>query len=840
MTARLNGDHRVAFVSAPAGYGKTATLASWAATQPDQVAWYSCDAMDAEPTRFMSCLLAAIAARWPGVADDAFVLLEREGADTYDAAIAVANELTSGAVRGAIVVDDLHLAAPAPTMLTAFIDALPDGFRFVAGTRSDPALSLARWRLRGELLEMRVDDLRFSAPELSEFLELQDVAVDEADVERLHQLTEGWPAGVQLAAIALQRGAGRDFLAAFASTDRAVSDFLLSEVLASLPADLVDFLVETSVLDAFDAELCVAVTGNQASAELLDRLVASDLFVVELDDPPRWLRYHHLFGAFLRARLVSLGASGLRDANNRASLALEARGHVDAALRHAMAMGDVDRVSQILRGALARSMSMSDGAVETARAVRLWLHERGAAAIESDPAWVLEMLIGLITISRPDDAPSWLERVRRAHPDADGPLVAVIEGAWSEHLANRGQSLGAISRCELAMDAVGGAPPNMGLLPLLYMAMARAHIQCGQVDQARAVLQHAYAHPVGHPVADDVRNRGVAAFVAANDGELVEAATIASAVEESADLLGLPRHDIGRLYAGLAMVEVHAEHHEYENARKLAEAIRADADFINRLTVQVDVALQQAKLARSLGDVAGAEAFLTEARVAYAEPDAGVRQVLGEEAVAQALRFDPASAPPLIGGLDPDRAGTRVLMARLALLLRDDREAARLLAALPPPSNRRDRVERAVLNALTVLGRDVDEANRHLGVALEEAQPEWLIRTIVEAGPDVHKLLVSFTPNVCQETFVEALLVAAGRDVAPLRSTTSVALVDPLSAREVTVLRYLCSRLTNQEIAAALFVSVNTLKSHVRTVYRKLGVTSRADAVDAGRHLGLI
>ena len=144
LTARLGSDHRVVLVSAPAGYGKTATLASWAAHQPGEVAWYSCDAMDAEPTRFMSCLLAAISARWPGVADDALVLLEREGADTYDSAVAVANELATSGVQGTIVVDDLHLAAPAPTMLTAFIDALPNGLRFVAGTRSDPALSLAR------------------------------------------------------------------------------------------------------------------------------------------------------------------------------------------------------------------------------------------------------------------------------------------------------------------------------------------------------------------------------------------------------------------------------------------------------------------------------------------------------------------------------------------------------------------------------------------------------------------------------------------------------------------------------------------------------------------------
>src|SRR5215213_3560019 len=134
LTARLDGDYRMALVSAPAGYGKTATLTGWATERPEEVAWLSCDAMDAEPTRFMSCLLSAIAARWPGTADDAFVLLEREGANTYDAAVSVANELATVAMRGTIVVDDLHLASPAPAFLTAFIDALPERFRFVIGT----------------------------------------------------------------------------------------------------------------------------------------------------------------------------------------------------------------------------------------------------------------------------------------------------------------------------------------------------------------------------------------------------------------------------------------------------------------------------------------------------------------------------------------------------------------------------------------------------------------------------------------------------------------------------------------------------------------------------------
>ena len=775
LTARLDGDYRVALVSAPAGYGKTATLASWAAHQPDEVAWFSCDPMDAEPTRFMSCLLTAISTRWPGVADDAFVLLEREGADTYDSAVAVANELATVGVRGTIVVDDLHLAAPAPTMLTAFIDALPEGFRFVAGTRSDPPLSLARWRLRGELLEFRGDDLRFAPQELSEFLELQDVAIDDADLERLHELTEGWPAGAQLAAIALQRGDGRgDFLAAFAGTDRAVGDFLLSEVLASLPPDLVDFLVETSVLDAFDAELCVAVTGVEASALLLDRLIAANLFVVELDDPPRWLRYHHLFGAFLRARLASLGASRLRAANDRASRALEARGHVDAALRHAMAMGDVDRVSQILRGALARSMSMSDGAADTARAVRLWLHERGAAAIETDPAWVLEMLIGLISISRPDDAPSWLERVRQAHPDADGPLTAFIEGAWGEHLANRGQPLEAIGRFGLAMDAVGGAPPNVGLLPLMHVGTARAHIQCGQMDQARAVLQHARAHPVGHPVADEVRNRGVAAFVAANDGELVEAAALVRAVEESAGLLGL-----GPLRARAALRRA-GDGRGAPRARRAGACTPAGRRHPcgRRAEPPPDGAGRRGPAARQVGPLRSVTwpvprrsspkrgsptgsrtpgcvrcsvrrrslrrcGSTGEGRVAHRRARSGSRRDAGADGTPCVARRTTTGRPP----------GCWPIFHRRPLG--------------GPGSSGRCCARSACWSATSTRPTDIWVRRSSM-----LSRSGWSARSST-LGPEVHKLLVSFTPSVDQEVYVEALLAAAGRSVAPLRANVS-------------------------------------------------------------------
>ena len=575
-----------------------------------------------------------------------------------------------------------------------------------------------------------------------------------------------------------------DLLDAFAATDRAVGDFLVSEVLAGLPSDLVDFLVETSVLDAFDAELCAAVTGVEEAAGMLERLVAADLFVVPLDERGRWYRYHHLFGAFLRARLASLGTSRVRSAHDRASRCLEERGDVEGALRHAMAIGDVERAGWILRAALERSMSMSEGADVAVGAVRLWLHKFGAAFVETEPAWVVEFVIGLITLAGPDDAPTWLERVRRAHPEADGELTALIEGGWNEHHQYRGQPLEALRHLRLAMDAVGGEPSNRGLLPLLYAGTARAYLQAGELDQASAVLERALAHPVGNPLTDEVRHPGIAAFVAAGAGELSAADALARSVARSADEFDMGDLEVGRIFAGLALAELHLERGDDEQAVQMLEEVTRASDASHRPTLQSLVTLHRAKLARVLGDEAVAAALLAQTRLLYPDADVAVRQVLGEEAVAQALRFDPAKAVALLRDLDQGRVTTRILQARLALLARDARAAAALLADLPPPTTRRARVERGVLQALSLLESDVEAANADLRDALEAAEPERLIRTIVDQ-PGVHKLLLSYAPEARQEGFLQEVIAATSHGVGPVRAPVSTTLIEPLSAREV-------------------------------------------------------
>ena len=419
------------------------------------------------------------------------------------------------------------------------------------------------------------------------------------EVARLHHLTEGWPAGAQLAVLALQRSNNREhFFEAFAATDRAIGDFLITEVLDGLPADLVQFLVDTSVLEQFDAGLCATVGETERAPEYLDRLIAADLFVVLLDERAGWFRYHHLFGAFLRARLANLGEVRRRAVHDRACRALTERGEITTALRHAMATNDVDRAGQILRATFDRHLTVPPDIDVIAPAVRAWLHEFGASLVSTDPKWILEFLIALIAIAGPDDAEWWLKRVEGAHPAADGVLATLIEGAWAELHLYRGQSSAGVRHARAALDAVGGEPPAHGLASLAFSIGVRAHLQAGELDEARALLRRAAARPAGNVLVDEVRHPGFAAWIAALDGDLGHAEALAESVRRAARRLELGEHEPGLICAGLARVEILLERNELAAATDVIEHVRAAGDASQRPSFRSAVALQQAKLAR--------------------------------------------------------------------------------------------------------------------------------------------------------------------------------------------------------------------------------------------------
>jgi LuxR family maltose regulon positive regulatory protein len=334
-------------VGTPAGFGKTTMLGDWARRSRWPTAWLSLDAGDNDPARFWRYVAAALERARPGIDAPVMALLRGPQRPPLEAvATAVINELTPLPEKGGVVLvlDDYHVieAPPVHDSVTFLLDRLPPGLRLVLSSRADPPLPLARLRARGQLAELRADDLRFTVAETAAFLrEATGLDLPAASVAALQDRTEGWAAGVQLAALSLRGHADpAGFVATFAGSHRYLLDYLTEEVLAGQPQQVLRFLLETSVLDRLCGPLCDAVTGRPGSREMLEELDRANLFVVPLDEVRQWWRYHHLFADLLRARLERKRPAALPGLHHAAAAWHEKHGFADDAVRHALAAGE--------------------------------------------------------------------------------------------------------------------------------------------------------------------------------------------------------------------------------------------------------------------------------------------------------------------------------------------------------------------------------------------------------------------------------------------------------------------------------------------------------------------
>jgi LuxR family maltose regulon positive regulatory protein len=863
LSARLDAGlrRRLTLVSAPAGSGKTTLVGAWVAGCGRRAAWLSLDAGDSDPARFLAHLVAALRTVAPGTGAGVLAALQSPQPPPIAATLAtLLNELATLPEDAVLVLDDYHLidARPVDEALAFLVEHLPQTVHLVLATREDPPLPLARLRARGQLTELRAADLRFTAGEAADFLN-QTMGLDlaAADVAALEARTEGWIAGLQLAALSLQgHGDAAGFIASFTGGHHFVLDYLVEEVLHRQPAGVQAFLLHTSILDRLCGPLCDAVLLDHAAAgqATLEYLARANLFLEPLDDERRWYRYHQLFADLLRRRLHQGGASPAGDAGRdreRASVELHRRAsqwHEDhglelEAFRHAIAADDVERAERLLG-----ERGMPRHTRVAATAALGWLASLPATVLDARPALRWRHAWLLLTTGQTAGVEKQLQAAEAAlrgteADDATRNLVGQIAAARAVLALTRYQIDAMLAQAHRALDYL--APDNLAVRTSATWALGVGHQQQGD----RAAAGRAFTDAIALGQAAGNRFTTILATKGLGDIQLADN-RLHQAAETYRRVLHLlgdePPPVAGEAHLGLARICYEwddldaAERH----GRQALHLARQYGSGIDR-SVLCEVLLARLRLAR--GDVAGAAALLARAAQSVRQhnfaqrlPDVAAAQVatlLRQGNLAAAARLAEAHDLPLV------RAQVH--------LARGDAPAA--LAALAPVRRHAEARgwadERLAALALQALAHhaqgDRDDALCLLAEALALAEAGGVIRRFVDEGPPMARLLdaaraAGGAPAYLQRLLAAFSVAAAGRIAASPSRGTDSDVVEPLSAREREVLGLIAAGLTNQDVAARLYLSLHTVKVHARNIYAKLGVANRTQAAARGKALGIV
>lgn len=791
---------KLLLVSAPAGFGKTTLLAEWLAAAGRPAAWLSLDGGDAGPAVFWTYVISALRTVAPGAGESALAVLDAPQPQVRTALAMLLNDLDSGAGDIILVLDDYHVIEnPEVTAaLEFFLDHLPPRLHVVIASRADPALRLPRMRARGDLTEIRAADLRFTAGEAAAYLaRMTGLSLAARDVTRLAERTEGWIAGLQLAALSLRgRTDAAAFIDGFAGDDRHVLDYLAEEVLRGQPGPARDFLLRTSVLDRLTGPLCDAVTGRDGGKATLEALDRANLFLVPLDDRREWYRYHHLFADVLRAHLADEHPGELPDLHRRASAWHEANGDRPAAIGHALAGGDFGQAARLAELAIPDLRRNRQEA-----ALRGWL--------EAVP-----------------------EDVIRARP----VLCATYGGA----LLASGELDGVEERLRTAERWLASPGPGMIVADETEFARLPGYVELWRAAQSLATGQPSGA--VGHAQRaldlapeDDHFTRagasGLLGIVAWAGGNLDEAHR---AWTECMTGLRRSGHVTDVFGCAIALADIRIAQgrlgdalRTYEQALRLAPegpgpALRGVADMhvgISEVRLEQgdpEAAARHLRISQELGEHTGLPQHPYRRRVALAL----LRQAEGDlpgalDLVEEAERLYVADFFPNVRPVSAIRARLLLAQGKVGEALGWARDQG--LSADDELSYQREFEHITLARVLLAQGSGDS-------VAAAARLLDRLARAAEDGG------------RAGRLTEIRQLRALADADAPGQRGQ---ALADPLSDRELDVLRLLGTDLTGPEIARHLMVSLNTVRTHTKHIYAKLAVTSRRAAVRRGAELGL-
>ncbi|MBN1402667.1 MAG: LuxR family transcriptional regulator [Anaerolineae bacterium] len=862
LVARLNEGlyRKLSLISAPAGYGKTTLLAEWLAGMPRPHVWLTLDASDNDPALFLAYLLTALQGVDASLGRSAQAML---GAPTPPPAQVVLTGLINDLARLAdpylLVLDDYHLihTLAIHEMLRFLLEHQPAQMHLVIASREDPPLPLARLRARGQMTELRQADLRFTHEEAGAFLRhvaRLDLAPEQ--VALLHERTEGWIAALHLAGLQLLAISNREpdrlaqIVQSFTGSSRYVLDYLLDEVFGSQPPEVQGFLLQTAILERLNGDLCDAVTGRQDGRQMLAALEHANLPLVPLDADREWYRYHHLFADLLRHRLeLDEHQHDLPDLHRRAGRWYESEGYLSEAVGHAVAARDWDWLSELIPTVSGHLFAA--GQVIT---VLRWMAAIPEEIMRRYPRLGLERAWALILTEQIDAAEPYLDLAEEAGRAAqDGVLAGGVAVARVHVARARGDNRLAMQLSERALALLPEEEHASRSIVAVNLGIAQWF--AGRISEAEKALLLAersgersgnhYARFAASVFLNRIRAaRGALRQAAAGCRRLI-------ALGGQVSILALAHYDLGRLlYEGNELKEAEAQ---IGQGLALAQA-GGSAEF--RLGAISALALIQ----EARGNADGARASLHEGdelcRSADCSPatqlyhlTAEIRVALEQGDLALAALAAQRIPAPEESGSFPDwlEAGlvrTRLLLAQgqpeLALALLDQ------VRGMAARSGWQSVALRArILQAAAVA--DQDEALNILSEVLAAAAPEGCVRSFLDGGEPMASLLSQAVARGVSPAYARGLLKAFEATRAPLGVEGSPAsqpppqpLIEPLSERELEVLRLLAASLTNDEIARQLYLSVNTVKTHLKNVYAKLGVHSRRQAVAEARALHLI
>lgn len=872
LIRKLNqGVHRkLTLISAPAGFGKTTLVSEWIADGERPFAWLSLDERDSDCTRFLQYFIATLQTLESSVGDKALALLESAQPPATESILTnLLNDITAVSQEFALVLDDYHVVdAPAIDNALAFLlDHLPPQMHLVITTREDPPLPLSRLRVRGQLSEIRAADLRFTMAETAVFLKnITRIDLSAAEITALENRTEGWVAGLQLAALSMQgRSDAHSFIEAFAGDDRYIVDYLVDEVLHRQPDHVRRFLLQTSILDRLNSSLCDAVTDQQEGGVLLETLERGNLFVIPLDNKRHWYRYHHLFADVLHAHLLKERPQEIAMLHQRASAWYEQNELTAVAIHHAFAADDFARAARIIELAWAE-MDRSRQSVEWLR----WANQLPPELLQTRPvlclgmAWAsldtgqleaaerwlsaaehcLETAVGLVIADEEEFRylPGSIAAARTYHALALGNMPATVNYARqalvllpeSEHLrrgtpgALLGLAYWAEGNLKAAQqafaDAMGGFQKAGNILFVITGAYVLADMQLaqGQLRQAEKTLQQAIqlAQENGDPVM-----RGAADLHTGLTEVYLEQNNLAAAKEQ----LGRS-HELGeeaalsrwRFRWYVAQAKLNGAEGKLDEA--LAALDEAERYYVRGPVPDVrSIAAMKARFWLKLG------------RLTEAQQWANMQGVSAEDDLSYLREFDHITLARLLLAQFRQDGTEESLADGLALL-------ARLLETAVTGERMGSVLEILVLQALAFAANgDTPSALASLKQALALAEPEGYVRLFVDEGLPMAALLETAVSQKTAPDYIHKLLTAFDEqnDLHP-SSLTPYPLIEPLSERELEVLQLVAQGLSNREIAERLFLALPTVKGHNRNIYSKLNVTRRTEAVARARELGIL